>query len=211
MTGAELVTKLENMTDDVLDVDFANQLTNDAKDEVEAMVVWEMLKKAAQYVVPQGYSHGTVLGALPSDFALDRSLIEVNSVVPYSKVLIDDLAEQQYNPRGYFLDLGGNALHLSGSNHGAKTVQLNYARFSPTIEEGTSWVFPERFHRVLPLKMAELYYLSDAPDKSRSYNQEWAVQFERALKQMELWNDALKLTGRRPARGRARQTPLNVI
>lgn len=210
MTGAQIITKLENMTQDVLDEDFAVQLMNDAKDEVEAMSVWEQLKKSTSYSVSAGYVYTSVLGALPTRFALDRHMIEDNSVVEYSKVEQDDLTEQQFNPLGYFIDLSAGNIHLSGTNHGSKTMKFYYSEFSPTLTTANSWSFPERFHSILVLKMAELYYLSDAGEKSRSWSPEWAAQFERKLRQMELWNDSLKLRNRRPTRT-LRQTPLNVV
>jgi len=212
MTGTELVTKFESLVDDDLGTTFVYQLLNDAKNEIEAMQVWEMLKSEQAYTVSSGYSYSSALGALPTYFALDVRAVEDTSNIDLIKVSFDDRYSKVNHSWGYFIDLANNNLHLSGENHEAKTIYFYYIKFSADITSGTSWAFPERFHSIIPLKMAELYYLSDAGEKARSYNQEWAIQYERMLARMYQWNDQIKIHNRAPRYTRAWENPkgLNV-
>lgn len=197
MNGATAVTKFRELVDDQLDSTLEYQLLNDAKNEVEAMREWEQLKFETSYSVSSGYSYTSSLGALPTRFAMPCRMVEDTSYVDYSKYDFEDRYSRANAPYGYFIDLAGGNLHLTGQNHSAKTMYFIHTRYSADIESGTSWAFPERFHSILPLKMAELYYAADAGEKSRSWDDRWAIQFERELNRMYAWDDRLKLATRR--------------
>lgn len=208
MTGTQVLTKFHNMIDDQLDSDFELQLLNDAKDEIESMKDWEMLKASTTYSIASGYSYTSSAGSLPTRFIMDSLVTEGNGL-DYTKIRFEDLNARQHNVRGYWLDMANSALYISGSNHAAKTVYLFYTAGSADITTTTSWAFPSRFHKALALKMAEMYYLSDATEKGRAYNQEWAQQFAGEMRFMEIWDDRLKLKNRRPS-GRGVITGRNV-
>jgi hypothetical protein len=184
------------MVDDELDSDYEYQLLNDAKNEVEAMQVWEQLKSEQSYSAPQGLSYTTALGTLPTRFALPLRMMEDTSYVDYDKVDFEDRYSKVNAPYGYFIDLANNNIYLAGQNHNAKTMYFYYTKYSADIAAGTSWAFPDRFHSILPLKMAEIYYAADAGEKARAWDDRWSAQFERELGRMTVWNDQLKLKGR---------------
>jgi hypothetical protein len=209
-TGAQIITKFQNMVDDVLDTDFAYQLLNDAKDEVEAMQDWEQLKNEQAYSVSSGYSFTSALGALPTRFSLDVVMNENGSYVDYEKVSFEDRYGKANHPLGYFIDLSGGNIHLTGSNHSAKTMYLCYTKYSADITSSTSWAFPSRFHGILALKMAELYFAADAGERGRSWDDKWAIQFERELGRMTLWDDMLKTRNRTPLRKTTYNNPKSV-
>lgn len=211
MTGAQIITKFTNMIDDVIDSDFAYQLLNDAKDEVEAMQVWEQLKKEQSYSVSAGYSFSTSLGSLPTRFAMDVRMVEDNSNIEYEKVAFDDRIQKENNPLGYFIDLAAGNIHLTGENHSSKTMYFYYTDYSADITSADTWVFPARFHSILPLKMAELYYFADSGELSRSWDQKWAIQFERELARMYAWNDSLKVRNRLSFKPSIGGTPKSVL
>ena len=210
MTGAQTITKFQNMVDDVLDSDFVYQLLNDAKDEVEALGVWLQLLKETTYTVASGYSFTSALGTLPTRFALDVRVVENNSNVEYEKVGFDDRVQKESNPLGYFIDLANNNFYLSGQNHSAKTIYLYYTDYSADLTSVTSWVFPSRFHSIIPLKMAELYYAADAGERGRAWDDRWAAQFERELARMTAWNDSLTVRNRRSFRPQPSSTPKSI-
>lgn len=184
------------MVDDVLDEDFEYQLLNDAKDEVEGMLAWEQLKKEQSYTVTAGYSFTSALSALPTRFALPVRMTEDSSYVEYDAVSFDDRYAKANHPYGYFIDLAGGNLYLSGSNHSAKTMYFYYTDYSADLTSADTWVFPSRFHNIIALKMSELYYAADAGEKGRSWDDRWAAQYERAINRMMLWNDELKSRNR---------------
>lgn len=196
MTGAQIITKFGNMVDDTLDSDFMYQLLNDAKDEIEAMLTWEQLKRETTYSIAGGYSFTSVAGVLPSRFALPVRMIEDSSYLEYDKFDFDDRHAKANAPYGYFIDLSGGNVHLTGSNHSAKTMYFYYTTYSEDITSGTSWAFPERFHALLPYKMAEMYYPSDAGERSRSWDDKWADELQKGIDRMAMWNDKLKLANR---------------
>lgn len=197
MNGATIITKFTNMVDDVLDSDFAYQLLNDAKDEIEGMRTWVQLHRDQQYTVASGYAYTSALGTLPTRFALPITMIQEDGTLPYHKIDFTDFAQKKNNPTGYFLDLGNGNVHLSGSSHSAKTMHFFHTVYSADITSSTSWTFPDRFHQIIPLKMAELYYPSDAGERGRSWDDKWATQYRTIMQRMELWDDQLNMTGRR--------------
>lgn len=192
-----LITKFQNMVDDALDSDYMYQLLNDAKNEVEAMIAWEQLKRETTYTIATGYSYTSSAGALPTRFALPIRMIEGTSFLEYQKIDFDDRPNKALNSYAYFIDLNGGTLHLAGENHSAKVMYFYYTTFSADLTSADTWGFPDRFHSILPLKMAELYYASDAGERGRSWDDKWSAQFERQLARMYAWNDQLKLANRK--------------
>ena len=168
------------------------QLLNDAKNEVEAMRPWEILKYEQSYSVPSGYSYSTSLGSLPTNFSLDLRVVENDGYPEYRKVALDDRNNRVNGSSAYFLNLAANTFHISGQNHSSKTVYLYYTKYSDDITPSTSWSFPTTFHNLLPLKMAQLYYASDAGEKSRSWDDRWSLEFSQTLNRAILWDEQLK-------------------
>jgi len=197
MTGAQIITKFRNMVDDTLDADYEYQLLNDAKDEIEAWEVWEMLKKSQAYSVAGGYSYTSALGALPTRFALDLSMVEGTSNLPYEKVSFEDHVNKVNLGNGYFIDLNASNIYLSGSNHASKTMTFYYTEYSADITSSTSWIFPSRFHNLLPLKMAQIYYAADAGEKNRAWDDRWMAYFNDLLGKTLTWNDSIKTRNKR--------------
>lgn len=196
MTGTQLVAKLTSMVDDEMDADYALQVINDAKDEIEGMAVWEQLKRRQSYSVSQGASYASPIGDLPTRFALPVRMAEGGSVTEYDKFDFEDQYARENAAFGYFIDLAGNDLYLTGTGHAAKTMYFFYTEYSADLTTSTSWAFPDRFHSLLAYKAAEIYYASDAGERARAWDDRWSAQFERGLNRMTAWNDKLKLANR---------------
>jgi len=198
MTASEIVENFRQGVDDQLDETYEYQLLNEAKDEVEAEVIWLQLLKEQEYTVTSGLSFGTALGTLPTRFALDSRMTEDEGNFDYEKVLFDDRNGKKNTSTGYFIDLNAGNIHLAGSNHSAKSMFFYYTEYSADLTATDTWSFPARFHAIIALKMKQLYYPSDAGEKGRSWDDRWNIQYDKRLAQMELWNDSLKLRNRRP-------------
>ena len=198
MTGSEIVTKFENMVDDVIDTDYAYQLLNDAKAEIEDMRDWEMLKKETTYPVTAGYTYTSSLGSLPTRFSTALRMTENTGFVQYSKFDFEDIYAKANAGNGYFINLPASTIFLTGSNHSSKTMYFYYTEYTADIDATSSWSFPDRFHSLIALKMAEIYYMGDAGERGRSWDDKWSIQFERGLNRMMVWDDRLKSRGRRP-------------
>lgn len=196
MTGTELIAKVESMVDDVLDSDYALQIVNDAKDEIEGMAAWEQLKREQSYSVSAGASYLAAIGVLPTRFALPLSMTEGGSYVPYRKYDFEDRQARENASFGYLIDLAAANVYLTGTNSAAKTMYFYHTQYSADLTVSTEWSFPERFHALLAYKAAEIYYASDAGEKARSWDDRWSSQYERGLGRMMAWNDQLKLADR---------------
>jgi hypothetical protein len=167
------------MVDDQLDSDLELQMLNDAKDEIEGLRPWEILKKSVSLA-----SGGT----LPTDFASDVSVYDASNI-EYKKVGQSNAYEIANMVNGYYLDLNDNKLYLTGNN--SATVTLYYQASSVDLTTG-SWVFPTRFHNLIPVLMAKGYYAVDAGEKSRAWDDRWEREAEKILSNLFLWDDRLK-------------------
>lgn len=200
MTGEQTITKFRNMVDDQLDVDFEYQLLNDAKNEVEEMAIWEYLKRKTTFT---GLST-----AIPSSFSRILRIAQDNDYTEYQQIPIEQ--QDFYNDESYtyYLDFENSLIQLTETTS-PQTKNVFYTITSTDIAADTEWVFPSRFHRILPIKMAELYYAADAGEKSRAWDDRWAAQFERTLNQMYAWNDSLKIRNRANRRRNNNPTALD--
>lgn len=196
MTGQELITKFIEMVDDELSNDLMLQLVNDAKDDIESSQIWEKLKAE-----DSSHVETTASIALPTRFALPIKLYVGTDYDPYTLIPMEDSRMHRDDSRAFYLDLANDVYYLTGNRTSSNTIYFFHTKYSEDIALGTSWVFPERFHNLIPLKMAQLYYAIDAGDKNRSWDDRWTNYFEQGLNQMQTWNDQLKM---RANRGRYR-------
>lgn len=193
MTGAETITKFINMVDDVIDSDFAYQLLNDAKDLIEGERIWEQLKAVdSSQTATQGETQSTT-HALPTRFALPIKLMVGDDYQPYDLINFEDQRNYRDNSRGFFIDQANGTYALTGTVGKTATIYLYHTKYSADITSGTSWAFPSRFHTLLPYKMAQIYYAADAGEKSRSWDDRWALYYDTAFKAMEMWDAQLKM------------------
>lgn len=188
MTGAEIYTKFINMVDDELDTDYTYQLMNDARDEIESQVDWEILKNKTTIT--------SASTSLPTNFVSDILLTDGSS--RYIKINKEDSDIYNYNAYSYYLDLANNKLEII--NYNSQTLYFYYIKSSTEISSDTEWIFPSRFHSILAYKMAQMYYASDAGEKSRSWDDRWNIYFKTKFDQMLNWDTRLKTLNRRPLR-----------
>lgn len=188
MTTDEMITKFRNMVDDRLDEDFEFQLLNDAVSEIETMVVWEILKKKT--------STTSLTTSLPTRFLDIIKITQINSTVEYSKILMEEQDLYTSSNLVYYLDVANNNLVFLSTP--TTTVNIFYTQSSEELGSGDTWGFPVFMHKAVPIKMAELYYFADAGERSRSWDDKWTIQYDRALARGLVWNDRLKTVSRKP-------------
>lgn len=185
MTASQMVTKFINMVDDELDTDFTYQLLNDAKNEVESMRVWEVLKGSTTF--------NAISTALPTRFQNILKVIDSN-LTEYLHIPIEQKLEYSQQNNVYYLDYAANTLYLLQSPNA--TVSIFYTFYSADLTADDTWSFPSWCHAIIPYKMAEIYYAADAGEKARSWDDRWTAQYQRMLSRMETWDDKLKVKGR---------------
>lgn len=176
------------MVDDVLDTDYTYQLLNDAMNEVESMAVWEILKRSTSFTATST--------TLPTRFQRVLYLVDSSGYTEYKQIPFEQ--KDIYNATGYtfYIDHGNNTLYVL-DNNASITKNLYYTQYSADLTSSDTWGFPAWCHSILPYKMAEIYYASDAGEKSRAWDDRWSAQYERMLNRMFQWNDSLKVAQRR--------------
>lgn len=197
MTGQEALTKFENMVTDELDQDLEIQLYNDAKNQIEESQLWEKLKKKdLTQSVTAGQTQATT-HPLPTRFALPIKLQMLTDRTPYSLINFEDQYMYQDNSRLWFIDFASETYAITGTIGKSDNVVLFYQEYSTDLASGTlnsySWSFPTRFHDLIPLKMAQIYYAIDGGEKARAWDDRWGAYYQFRLEQMRQWDAMLKM------------------
>lgn len=189
MTGLELKELSENILDGLtIDDDFYYQLLNIAKTKLEEQRLWQYLKKLDSSNIA---SSSPV--SLPSDFAEDYK-VTVGTNFEYHPVPFEEQHVYATSSGRYVIDWSALTLKILGSNIPSQTLYLFYKRFTPSITESTSPVFPERFHPLLAYYVAGYYQAGvDSDDifsRMAPENRLAALELERAMKQ---WDSSIAM------------------
>lgn len=187
MTGLQLREFFHGLIDnDELDPDFELSLANAAKEEVESMRGWEMLKKCDTSKTADANSK-----ALPTDFFLPQMIILGSDTSPIRQIPFEQKEVFATNSRCWYLDLANDAYYLLGTQTG-KTIRFYYSYETPDILTGTSPVWPERFHKIIAYKMAKLFYAADQTERNFAWDPMWDVQHDLMVRLMVDWDTRLK-------------------
>lgn len=207
MTAQEMITKFETMVDDSIDSDLSLQLVNDAKNEIEGSQIWEVLKSLDS---SQNTTSSPI--ALPTRFALPIKLTSGSNYGPYTLIAFEDQREWRDIPFGFYIDYANSVYYLTGNPTVSETIYFFHTKYTNDLGLSDSWSFPSRFHQLIPLKMAQLYYAIDAGEKSRAWDDRWTVQYNLILAQAQSWDNLLKVRARRtPQSFRSSDLPKGII
>ena len=196
MNGQAIIDKFENHIDDAIDETYALQLANDAKDEIEDELDLEINKRLnSSNSTSVGQTHTTTavnLGNITDFGSLIDGQIWVGTTL-YSQVPFED--RQNYiNNAGYFyVDPYNLTLHLCGTQGSVQTIHVPYHSHTADFTVSTSPRWPSRFHSIIPLKMAQMFYAIDGGDKARAWDDRWGGYYERKLNSMRDWDHKMKL------------------
>lgn len=162
MTGSEIKTFCETALemDNINDVAFY-QLLNVAKTKLEEERNWKILEKDDTSQTASTSDTFLSFKTLPTDFGNDMGLFVVNGnnqPIWYDPIPFLKRYEYKDASRRYYIDLANSRYALTGKlSSGYTTIHLVYRSASTDIAEGTSWVFPSRFHAILGFLVAEMY------------------------------------------------------
>lgn len=193
LNGQQIIDQFENYVDDSLDGDLELQLVNDAKDEIEDELDLYICKKV-------DITHSTTVGqiyttavALPAKFLnFSKKYILVGTQKFYGIALEDKLRYK--DTPGYFYYDPADGIHLCGTQNSVQVISIPYKEATSDLTLSTSPVWPARFHGLIAMQMAFMFYPIDGGDKSRSWTPEWLTLFERKKMRMIDWDARLKLT-----------------
>jgi len=192
MTAQEMITKFQTMVDDSIDSDLALQLVNDAKNEVEGSQIWEQLK-----ALDSSQTETASAITLPTRFALPIKLTTGTTYDPYTLIAFEDQRQWRDVPYAFYIDYANGVYYLTGNPTSTDTIYFFHTKYSSDLGLNDSWTFPTRFHQLIPLKMAQLYYAVDAGEKGRSWDDRWALQYNLILQQAQAWDNMLKVRAKR--------------
>jgi hypothetical protein len=176
MTGLEIKEFAEGLLDNNVDWsdDHFYRLLNIAKTKLEEGRLWQYLKKS------------TILtsSSLPDDCAEDYKVL-VGTGTEYFPVPFEEQYFYTNSSNRYYIDWANLTINFLGTV-GAGSRYFFYKRFTPDIEEGTSPVFPTRFHPLLAYYVVAIHQTgTDSDDifaRMGPANKQAAIELERAMK-----------------------------
>ncbi len=175
MTRDELYNLVNKIVSDTIDSDAFDALLDTAQEYFEGQRPWMVLRKSesSQLVLPA--SNIFTAYNLPTDFnrwyeEYPVQLVLANapqSVYPLREVPIARKFIEQFNPWKFFCDYSTNKIYLCGAQITGLTIHQFYisepVRISAnSVVNGSvvypnSWVFPERYHKILAWIIAAFY------------------------------------------------------
>lgn len=205
MTGQECIDKFHNYIQDELDSDFELQLVNDAKNSIESELQLEITKKLnSSGSVSAGQTY-TVARSLPTDFYLPLPIyVGTRQIYPAP---FEHQQLFQSDSSKYWIDLANSNYYIGGTQGSANTIYFYYQRQTDDLTTNTEPVWPERFHSLIPLEMAVMYYPIDGGERGRMLDDKFWAMYTRLKNQMIDWDARLKLN----AIGNATQSSSDII
>lgn len=197
MTPDKMVSMFESLVADSLDQELEYNLLNEVKDTLEEDDVWAILKAVDVLQTANPADTYLTMKTLPADFAspAPRGIFVGTDIIPYSQIPFESRIRWQSATHRYYIDFGGNQYALCGGANPGGTIQFFYQKYSPVlVSEGPNWIFPARFHKVIPYLMAIKYFAVDQGDKGRAYDDRWDIHSKAILETMRRWNYKLRKT-----------------
>jgi len=191
MTAQECIDKFHNYVSDELDSDFELQLVNDAKNAIETELQLEITKKLnSSGSVTAGQTY-TTQRSLPADFFLPLTIYvgtQPQMPVPFEQ-------QQFYRDTSgrYWIDLANGKYYLAGTQGSSQPIYFYYQYDTGDLELDDSPVWPDRFHTLIPLEMARLYWQIDQGEKNRAWTLEYQTDYLRWKRLLTDWDHKLKL------------------
>lgn len=195
MTTTQMITKFQNLVDDTIDSQLALQILNDAKNEIEGEHIWEVLKS-----VDTSKTVSTSEIDLPDRFALPIKLSVGEEYFPYTLIAFEDQREFRDQPYSYYIDFANLKYKLLSVTANGDTIYFFHTKYTDDLTDGQTWSFPTRFHDIIPIKMAMMYYSIDAGEKSRAWDDRWSSYYTKRLGDMKTWDAQLKMRANRGRR-----------
>ena len=195
MTGQEIINMFKRLVDDESISDSLGlDLANTAKDEIEEERDWRMLliKDTTNTFTPS--EDYTTEKDLPSNFNKEHKVALVDSDKnedEYDPIPYEDLIKNKGTDY-YSIDYANSKFYISGSVSETKTIYLWYFKFTPDLTLTTSPVWPARFHKIIPYRMAEIWLRG--VDSDTLTRLQWPAHKEvgnRLYKAMIKWNSRL--------------------
>jgi len=187
MNGTQIRTTFHGLIDnDELDEDLELGLANAAKDEIESELDLEITKKC-----DRTQTASTAAKSLPADFISPIHIIIGNDKTPLSQIPFEQQEMFSGNARMWYLDMANSQYYLSGNQSGQR-INFYYHYQTAEITATVGPVWPTKFHRLIPYKMAKLFYGADQTERNFAWDPMWDVEYKLWIGLMSKWNTRLK-------------------
>lgn len=192
-----IITQFETLAGDSLDSTTELFLMNQVKDTLETQTTWRnlLMIDQSQTLLPSDTFQNTK--PLPANFGNPhpKGIYVGGDLIPYLEVPLESQIRWQSVTHRYFIDYFNSKYAVCGANNPGGVITMPYYGTSPTLALGpnaqtlgTPWVFPARFHPILPYLMAKKFFAIDQGDKSRAWDDRWDAFMKEMLDAMVYWN-----------------------
>lgn len=201
LTGRNIIDLANSLLDESgrIDDDLGLTLANLIKDVIEGERQWEILKKrdTSLTVTPSDtWETAKSLSGL-GDFLSDRSIVLGNAdKSSFAKIYPIGFEQRELfkDSNRYCIDYGNSQLYILGTRSETYTIYLYYIYQTDDLTLTTSPVWPMKFHKLIPLLMAELHaagvdYDEIEVKKALEHNKQASALFA----MMVSWNTKLVL------------------
>lgn len=199
MTADQIIAQFEILIQDSLDQTTELFLLNQVKNTFESSRLWALLQRLdTSQTASTGDTYQTP-HTLPGDFALPspRGIYAASDLIPYIQVPFESQIDFQAITYVYFIDYFAQKFYLAGTPGQSGPIKFFYRAYSPQLDlvvnGGQPWIFPTRFHPILPYLMAIKYFAVDQGDKSRAWDDRWTTFADEIRQTMIEWDDQLQM------------------
>ncbi len=192
-----MVTSLLNEIQ--IDTTLFDTFLDNAQMRVEGIRPWVVLRTQDATQIASPGDDFTVGKTLASDF---REWYDEAPIQLVSNNVSQPLVEVPFADRFIYKSSGGrfaadyvnNLFYLLTNINQAYTIYQNYIRVAPLVSANNTWVFPERFHKILPLMIAEMWKNGiDYDVVSNAQASQQSMQAAAMLSEMTRWDSRLQL------------------
>lgn len=194
MDGSTIKQMFINIIDDEdLTETFMYQLMNQAKDGVERLRQWMMLRvKNSENSTTKDNTYTDAI-SLPDNFRSMRKLMVGD--VKLTPIPFERQIEYKDSSGYYFVDVANNNLYLCGTVQESKTIHIFYTKTTDDIGSSNEPEWPDDFHKLIPYEMAFIFNGTvDADNISYRMTKDQRIERQRILEGMEDWDDELQLS-----------------
>lgn len=194
MTWDELKVFFNGLVDDSLDDDLAVDLANLAKDEVEGERDYVVLINVDEtQSSSSGDTYNTNAKTIPTGFLKSKKLHIGDDRIPYLEIPFHSRERYKNSARRFYLDLANDKYYIAAKNISGTHHHFFVKRsVDITTSSTTLWAFPTRYDKLIGFKMAELFFAVDRGEKSRSWDDRWALQHSILKRGLVRWDFGLQ-------------------
>jgi len=178
MSWSQLKTFFHSLIDDSLDETFEVDLANLAKDEIEGERDWVALINLDETKSSSsGDTYNTNAKALPTGFLKSKKIYIGDDRIPYLEIPYQSRDRYKNSARRFYVDWPNSQYFIASTGVSGTHHHFFIKRSDDiTTSSDTLWAFPARFDKLIAFKMAELFYPVDRGEKSRAWDDRWALQ-----------------------------------